>query len=190
MNPVTIRPATLADRPALRVLHERSLRGLGRGHLSPAAIEAMLRGEDFADERLIAGGTYFVAFMGNRLVASGGWSMEAPRFARTIGAVAVQGDPVPTVRAMFVDPVCARHGLGRRMLEHVEASIAAAGWRRAVLIASPMGLGFYARQGWRPLAEIALQVGAHAIPSTEMDKIVLPSARALPPATNSGARAA
>jgi len=145
---------------------------------------------DFVDERLIAGGTCFIGLMGNRLVASGGWSMDAPRFARTIGAVAVDGDPVPTVRAMFVDPVCAGHGLGRRMLEHVEASIAAAGWRRAVLIASTMGIGFYARQGWRPLAEIALDVGGHAIPSTEIDKIVPTGAHAMPRATSTGARAA
>ena len=186
MNPITIRPATPADRAAVLALRARSLRGLGRGHLSLAAIEAVVAVDDI-DDRLLGGGTYLVALMGNRVVGAGGWSLDAPGFGRAIGGVVIHGDPLPTVRGLYVDPVCAGHGLGRRLLARVEGSIVDAGWRRAVLTASPMGLGFYERQGWRRLADVTLDVAGHAIPSHEMDKIVLPGA--LSHATNPGVRA-
>lgn len=175
--PFAIRPANPADRAALAALHGRALRVLSWGHIRPEAIETVVATLGTLDDHLLRDGTYFVATVGDRIVASGGWSLAAPSYARVIGGVEVGGELVPTVRAMYVDPALARQGLGRAMLAYVEAAIIDAGWRRAVLMASPMGLPFYLRCGWRPLATVGLALaGGHKIPSHEMDKLlVLPA---------------
>lgn len=188
MNPIKLRPATTADLAAVRTVRERAIRGLARGHLEAGAVEAVVKaladgGDGPRDGHLV------VAVMGNRIVGSAAWSLEPPAFARAIAGVVIHGDPVPTVTTMYVDPVCAGRGLGRRLLDHVEAAIAAAGWRRAVLTASPMGLGFYERCGWRRLATMELQVDGHAVPSHAMDKLIVPDPLALPRATNPAVRA-
>jgi GNAT superfamily N-acetyltransferase len=56
---------------------------------------------------------------------------------------------LPVVRAIFVDPLFAGHGLGRIVMDRVEAEIARAGFERATLLATLSGAPFYRARGWR-----------------------------------------
>jgi GNAT superfamily N-acetyltransferase len=147
--------------------------------LADAAVDAFVAAVGTPDPGLIEEGRYSVAEEEGAIVGCGGWSLAAPAYARMIAGVAVNGGPAPTVRAMYVEPARAGRGIGGGMLGHVEAAILAAGFRRAVLPASPMGLAFHLRRGCRPLGTVALKLpGGHTIASTEMDKLLAPERRA------------
>ena len=52
------------------------------------------------------------------------------------------------IRAFFVDPAFARHGIGRALLERCEAEAAAAGFRSFALMATLPGLRLYEAMGY------------------------------------------
>lgn len=154
-GPITIGPATPADLPALIEMQARSMRVLGRDHYAPAVIEGFIAQVGTMDAVLIEDGTYHVARQGGRIVASGGWSLRRPGYARA----AEDDPPAPKIRSIFVDPSQARRGLGRRIMAHVEALAAAAGHERAELAATLMGIPFYAALGYRPGLPLVLELG-------------------------------
>jgi len=143
---VTIAPAEPADLPELLEMQARSMRLLGRDHYAEAVIEGFIAEVGTMDAVLLEDGTYYVARVQGHIAASGGWSLRPPGYAREPAA----GAAVPRVRSIFVDPVHARRGLGRRIMAHVEAAAAAAGHGRAELAATLMGIPFYAALGYRP----------------------------------------
>jgi GNAT superfamily N-acetyltransferase len=59
------------------------------------------------------------------------------------------------IRAFFVHPDFARHGIGRRLLEHCEAAAAEAGFNSAELVATLPGEPFYRRFGYGEAERIA-----------------------------------
>src|ERR1700728_3866085 len=78
--PFQLRPATRADRPALKLLIARSARELGAGDYRPEQIEGALRGAFGVDTQLIDDGTYFVVECEGKLVGCGGWSKRRTLF--------------------------------------------------------------------------------------------------------------
>jgi len=172
----SIRPAIDADIPALADLIPRSARALQAPYYSPAEIEAAL-GPVFAiDRQLIADGTYYVVEHGNNVVGCGGWSRRLAVFG---GDTASAGAPVELdaqhdparIRAFFVDPVWARRGVGRLLLATCEAALQAAGFQKAVLVATLAGEPLYLAAGYSVVEryEVPLDTG-EMLPVTRMTK--------------------
>src|SRR5262249_43405398 len=137
-----LRLATPDDIPGLRALIEQSVRALSVGYYSAPQVERALRYVFGPDTQLIADRTYFVIEdEAGALVAAGGWSRRRTLY----GGDQMKGvedsllDPTTAaarVRAFFVHPAWARHGLGRRLFERCAADAARAGFRALELMAT------------------------------------------------------
>ncbi|WP_334161915.1 GNAT family N-acetyltransferase [Phenylobacterium sp.] len=171
----TLRAATAADAPALRVLMDRSIRRLLEPFLPPEAVEASFEIMGL-DTQLLADATYYVVEVDGRLAASGGWSRRATLFGgdHTTGRSAALLDPAAEparVRAMYTDPDFARRGLGRAILEACEAAARAEGFRAAELAATMGGVPLYRACGYREVEpfEVATSGGVR-VPLVRMSK--------------------
>lgn len=148
-----IRPATLADIPALESLIARSARELSKADYTPEQIEAALRGAFGVDTQLIRDGTYFVIESGGACIGCGGWSYRRTLFGsdaraeRDASALDPQQDAAK-IRAFFIDPAHARQGLGQALLEHCESQARAHGFSRCELMATLPGVRLYAARGY------------------------------------------
>jgi GNAT superfamily N-acetyltransferase len=150
----TIRPATLADRPALTTLIARSARELSANDYTPEQIAGALRGAFGVDTQLIEDRTYFVAEADGKLVACGGWSKRRTLFGGDARSDRDAGELDPAldaakIRAFFVDPDYARRGLGSAILERCETEASACGFRRFEMMATLPGARLYERYGYR-----------------------------------------
>jgi GNAT superfamily N-acetyltransferase len=152
--PVTLRPATPADVPALEALIAESARGLSDGFYTPSQTEAAVTHFFGVDSQLVADGTYLVAETAGEPVACGGWSR---RRALCGGDRAKAGGPDPLldpardaarIRAFFVHPAWARRGIGRLLLAACERAAAAAEFTRLELISTLPGVPLYAAHGY------------------------------------------
>ena len=152
----TLRPATLDNVPMLQPLIARSAHGLGAADYTPAQIDAALRGAFGVDTNLIRDGTYFVVEADDRSIAAcGGWSRRRTLFGSDTGAERDESwlDPkrdAAKIRAFFVDPAHARHGLGRSILERSEADAMRAGFTSFEMMATLAGQRLYERFGYLP----------------------------------------
>ena len=155
-----LRVARLEDEATLRELIARSIRALGAADYSPAQIEAALQGAFGVDTTLIRDGTYFVAeAVDGSVVGCGGWSRRRTLFGSDTRADRDESwlDPAndaAKIRAFFVDPAHARHGLGRRFLERSEREAMRAGFTTFALMATLPGARFYEKYGY--IAEAAI----------------------------------
>ena len=151
---IALRVAQFEDVPALRELIARSIRTLGAADYSAAQIEAALAGAFGVDTTLIRDGTYFVATGAEgAIVACGGWSRRRTLFGSDARAERDESwlDPrteAAKIRAFFVDPAYARHGLGREILERSETNAIRAGFSSFALMATLPGVRFYKKHGY------------------------------------------
>lgn len=149
----TLRAATLADRPELTLLIDRSARQLCAADYDPAQIEAALQGAFGVDTQLIEDGTYFVAEDGGTIVGCGGWSKRATAFGgdQHTARDATLLDPrtqAAKIRAFFVAPSHARRGIGKAILARCESAARAQGFTQVELVATLTGVALYAAQGY------------------------------------------
>jgi GNAT superfamily N-acetyltransferase len=180
--PIVIRPATVADIPALQALIEASVRGLQSNDYSPAQIDASIGSAFGVDRQLIADQTYFVAALVDdptTLVACGGWSYRRTLCgsdALTEGCHGVVRDSTPLdpavdfakIRAIFVHPGYARRGLGARILAHCEDAAQAAGFTRFEMGSTLTGAPLYKREGYAEYGRTSI-----ALPGSEPLEIIL-----------------
>ena len=150
---VAIRCATRNDIPALEDLIRLSALQIGVTDYTIEQIEGALRGAFGVDTQLIDDGTYFVAFMGDRLVACGGWSRRRTLFGRDSRSDRDTSplDPktdAARIRAFFVQPEFARRGIGRVLVDRCESAAVAEGFRHAELMATLPGVRLYAACGY------------------------------------------
>lgn len=140
--------ATPAEADAIRVMQARSLRILGRGFYAPDTVESFLRAPGTLDDGVVAEGHYLVArARDGRIVGSGGWSQLQPGYARGGPSLPMAAD-LATVRGVFVDPDCARQGIGAAIMHHVEADSARAGIAALSLAATLSGVALYTLLGY------------------------------------------
>jgi GNAT superfamily N-acetyltransferase len=149
----SIRPAHLDDVPDLRLLIARSIRELGKGDYTAEQIEGALRGAFGVDTQLIADGTYFVGEIGRLVIACGGWSKRRTLFGSDAHQARDAGELNPAIdaakiRAFFVDPSYARHGIGAALLARCEAEATAHGFRQFELMATLPGVRLYQARGY------------------------------------------
>jgi GNAT superfamily N-acetyltransferase len=177
----TLRLATPADVPALEDLIARSARALSVGHYSGAQIEGALQGAFGVDESLIADGTYFAVVTDEgEIVACGGWGRRRTLFGASSRPERDEAflDPhteAARIRAFFVAPAHARHGLSRMLLEHSEAEARRAGFATMELMATLPGIPFYERCGYLRGAPLDYAVpGGVQLPMLAMHKRIAP----------------
>lgn len=172
-----IGPSTMTDALALRLaapadvgeiqsLVARSIRALHAGEYDNAIIDEAIEHAYGVDWQLIRDGTYFVAMIAGEIVGAGGWS-----YRQTIaGAHGPEDPPAPRlspsidaarVRAFYVDPGCARRGVGRLLLRASEQAAIAAGFAWAELTSTLPAVPFYAAHGYALLGgyDLALPSG-------------------------------
>jgi len=178
----TLRQALPADVPALRDLIARSARALSAGYYSGAQVEGALQGAFGVDAALIEDGTYFaVVTDAGEIVACGGWGRRRTLFGSSSRAERDESwlDPrtdSARIRAFFVDPPYARHGLARMLLEHSESEARRAGFATMELMATLPGIPFYERCGYLRGASLDYPVpgGVH-LPMVAMHKRIAPN---------------
>jgi GNAT superfamily N-acetyltransferase len=170
----SIRLATLADVPVLRLLMDASIGLLQRGFLTEAEIQAsrMLMG---LDTQLIEDGTYFVVEWAAAIAGCGGWSRRATLYggSHSPGRNPALLDPArdaARVRAMYTHPSFARRGVGSMILEACEAAARAEGFTRVELAATLSGVPLYQRRGFRVVDHFTDDRGGLPVPLVRMGK--------------------
>jgi GNAT superfamily N-acetyltransferase len=170
-----IRPARPADIAALRAMQARSMRALGRAFYEPTAIAAMLEQIGTMDDAAVAEGHFLLAEDRGGIVGSGGWSRLVPGYEAMVGGNALDlGDA--TIRSVFVDPAAARRGIGSAIMARAERDAARHGIRRLGLTATLSGVPLYRRLGYRPVAEVAVDLGGgRRFGGLKMEKLLEPA---------------
>jgi GNAT superfamily N-acetyltransferase len=166
MEKFRLRTAMAEDVTAIRELIDASVRGLQTGDYSPAQIDGALATVFTVDSRLIADGTYFVAFdESGELAGCGGWSFRKTLYGgdHQMEKIAPERlDPAvdaAKVRAIFVHPKFARMGLGSLILEAAENAAVAAGFKSFEMGSTLTGVPLYMLKGYQEVARVLAPVG-------------------------------
>lgn len=143
------RRATVRDVPALLDLQDSAFTEIGGAHYPMASIRHALNTVTMLSADLIAEGNYFVLEQpGGSIAAGGGWSQVRPGYATALA----EPDSMPAtqaiVRCVYVNPDFARRGLGRAVMDHIEADARAHGIRCLTLTSTLPGLPLYRRMGY------------------------------------------
>jgi GNAT superfamily N-acetyltransferase len=165
MPAYVLRLAQETDIPFLESLIPLSVRTLQAHCYSPDQMEAAIGPVFGVDRQLIADRTYFVAEHSDGIVGCGGWSRRRAVFGGDRARVGEDAllDPVrddARVRAFFVHPDWARRGIGRAILAECESALSAAGFHRAVLVATLAGEPLYAACGYEVVERYETPLGA------------------------------
>lgn len=169
-NAFVVRVARNCDVTTLERLVPLSVRTLLAPYYSADQIEGALGPVLGVDRHLISDGTYFVVETKNSIIACGGWSMRKALFGGDKFQPAKDEllDPFKDparIRAFFVHPDWARHGLGSLLIQSCETAALAAGFTNVELVATLAGEPLYRKFSY-------IRQGEQAIP--------LPNGLALP----------
>ncbi len=167
-----IRPARLDEVKCMNALIARSARALSCGYYTGAEIEALVTYVFGVDTQLILDGSYYVVEQSGTMLACGGWSNRRTMFGgdQTKSGDDPRLDPdtdSARIRAFFVNPDCARTGIGRALLVHAENAARAKGFRHASLVATLPGVPFYEREGYDVVDHVE-----HVLPDATRVKFV------------------
>lgn len=149
----THRLAVIEDLPALHDLMTRAIEQLQTEYLTPEQVTAshQIMG---LDTQLVHDQTYFVIESDGRIAGCGGWSWRATLFGGDSSIVPREplrldpGIDAARIRAMYVDPQCARRGIGRLIMALCEDAAKAAGFGKAGLMATLSGVPLYKACGY------------------------------------------
>jgi GNAT superfamily N-acetyltransferase len=171
------RLAMPSDVPTLRDLIEQSVRTLSVRYYTAPQIESALRYLLGPDTQLIADRTYYVIESEEgTLAAAGGWSYRRTLFGGD--QVKAAEDPLldpardaARIRAFFVHPAWARHGLARRLFDQCAADAAEAGFRSLELMATLPGESLYRALRFIELARPVTQLpDGQSLPMVHMTR--------------------
>jgi GNAT superfamily N-acetyltransferase len=177
-----IRPATTGDLPVLRALIDASVRRLQAHDYTPAQMEGALSTVFGVDTQLIADGTYLVveyypdSQIQPVIIACGGWSKRKTLYGsdqwtdRHDDLLDPRQDAAK-IRAFFVHPDWARHGIGTILLDACEKAAKSAGFSRFEMGATLTGAKLFRARGYLPIRnlEIPLRNG-ESLPIVHMEK--------------------
>jgi GNAT superfamily N-acetyltransferase len=185
-SPFHLRAAVADDIPVLRRLIDASVRGLQARDYTPAQLEAALKTVYGVDTQLITDGTYFAVESASEvpsgaahtvIVGCGGWSKRKTLFGGDVWTEREDTllDPrkdAAKIRAFFVHPDWARHGIGGMILKACESAARSAGFTRLEMGATLTGVPFYLRKGYNALEtlEVPLADGL-TLPIVRMAKV-------------------
>jgi GNAT superfamily N-acetyltransferase len=176
-----LRPATLADIPALHELIALSVRSLMTWAYSPSQLEAALGTWLGVDTRLVEDGTYFIVECkadtgATIIVGCGGWSERKTPYGtdhrpgREDTLLDSRIDAAK-VRAFFVHPDWARRGIGTLILAECERAAIAAGFTHFEMGATLSGVPLYEGHGYVAIEDIELPLAnGETLPIVKMTK--------------------
>jgi len=161
-----LRIAKADDVEGIADLIAASVRGLQAADYSPAQIEGALATVFTVDSRLIADGTYFVAYAeGGVLAGCGGWSHRSKlcggdHHLDSMDSGGMEaGEDTAKIRAIFVHPRFVRMGLGSLLLAAAEEAAKAHGFRRFEMGSTLTGVALYTLKGYRERLRFRVAVG-------------------------------
>jgi len=163
----SIRAARVDDAPAIRRVHEGSIRGLGPAAYSPAEVDSWVGVLSDAKyvEAMTQGGELFIV-------------AEAAEAALADGIVAFCAWMGDEVKGLYVAPDWVRRGVGTALLRQAEAAIAAMGHRTIRIGATLVGRPFYEAHGYAVLRHKPWKTrGGLVIDTLDMAKQVSVTAR-------------
>jgi putative acetyltransferase len=132
-----IRPLRRADLDTIGALQEASILALGAATYSRPQLDAWARfGWHYRRRLLEDDGAFFVAERPDRLVGVGGWSPDS------------QAQEIAWLRYLFVHPDSAGRGIGRQLVEAVEADARDHGKAGFRVWSSLNAAGFYTALGY------------------------------------------
>ena len=150
-----LRPAQMTDIPALQQLIDQAVRHLGGRDYTPQQVESSLKYVFGVDTQLIADGTYYVVEIDDQIAGAGGWSKRKTLYGGDQAKAEPEDnllDPArdpAKIRAFYVHPDWARHGIGRQIMTACEAAARDAGFTRLELMATLTGKPLYAACGFQ-----------------------------------------
>jgi GNAT superfamily N-acetyltransferase len=161
-----LRVATAEDVPGIRELIDASVRGLQARDYSPAQIDGALATVFTVDSRLIADGTYFVAFAeSGELAGCGGWSFRKTLYGGDHQVETIEPEKLDPelaaakIRAIFVHPKFSRMGLGSLILQAAESAAVEQGFSRFEMGSTLTGVTLYTLKGYREVSRVLVPVG-------------------------------
>jgi putative acetyltransferase len=144
---IVVRPARDADLDTIAAIQEASILALGTGVYARDQLEAWARVGIETRHGLLGQGSFFVAQIHGQTVGVAGWSADGvDRSAAWI-------------RYVFVRPDVVRQGIGRRVMEAVEASARANGRRVFHVWSSLNAVAFYQALGYRRRRAVRVPLG-------------------------------
>jgi predicted N-acetyltransferase YhbS len=157
-----IRAARPDDAPAIRLVHESSIRGLGPAAYTAAEVESwvgVLTVEKYVEAMMLGDEAFIVA--------------EAAPTAGGDGVIAFCSWARDEVKGLYVAPAWARRGVGTALLRLAEAAIVGAGHRTIRIGATLVGRPFYEAHGYAIVRHKKWKTrGGLAIDTLEMEKQV------------------
>jgi putative acetyltransferase len=158
----SIRAARPEDAPAIRVVHESSIRGLGPAGYTAAEVESwvgVLTVEKYVEAMMLGDEAFIVA---EAAPADGG-----------DGVIAFCSWARDEVKGLYVRPGWARRGVGTALLRLAEAAIVGAGHRTIRIGATLVGRPFYESRGFVVLRHKPWKTrGGLVIDTLDMEKQV------------------
>jgi GNAT superfamily N-acetyltransferase len=177
-TPASLRRAGRDDEAGLLEMQATAVRVLGRAHYATEALEAFIRHVGTMDVTLLDEGRFHLAEVGGVLAACGGWSTRRPRSDACEPGRARGAPAEPVIRSVFVNPMVVRMGLGQRIMEAIEAEIAASGFGAATLTCFPAAVSFYRMLGYEPAGRVCLDLpGDHSFAGLAMRKSLTAATR-------------
>ncbi|WP_428332961.1 GNAT family N-acetyltransferase [Novosphingobium sp.] len=176
MTTFAFRTAQIADLDALGIVMDAAIGALQRAFLSPDQITSS-RAIMGLDRQLVIDGTYFIAFLEDRIAGCGGWSRRATLYGGDHSAGLREPrllDPATEparIRAMYTHPAFARRGVGRAMLAHCEAAARAEGFAACELMGTLAGVPLYLSAGYHVIEDIVDDRGGAPVPMQRMGKV-------------------
>jgi len=146
-----LRRSTPADLAALDALYARSYPALLKADYPPSVLVTALPLIARAQPKLLASGTFWVAESRGSILGAGGWTWAAP-----------QGGPSPIhrahVRHVVTDRDALRRGVGRAIMEQIDADARRAGARMLEAQSTLTAVPFYRALGFRELGPVVIQL--------------------------------
>jgi GNAT superfamily N-acetyltransferase len=178
---IRIRKARSEEIAALTELIAASVRALQAGDYSPAQMEGALQSVFGVDSQLIADGTYLVAEARGdsgewALAGCGGWSKRKTLYGGDAwtGREDTLLDPqrdAAKIRAFFVHPEWARHGVGTKILQACEDAAHEAGFTKYEMGATLTGAKLFGVRGYRAIEHIEVPLkNGEKLPVIRMEK--------------------
>ena len=125
----------------------------------PSALRLALLEAESPRSMLERGGLFYMAV----------WETEGK-------VVALGGLDMNEIRLLVVSPAYQRRGIGRAVLEHLEAMVPPALFKNVFVYSALSAAGFYRARGYSPQGEHYFDLGDYRIPTIYMTKM-LPAGR-------------
>lgn len=161
---VAIRAAMPDDAGLLSDLLAASYAMLADGHYEPERLKSALPYMSRANPKLLASGTYYIAFADGEPACCGGWTVDKPGTGDIVEGIA-------HIRHFATHPTHLRKGIARLLLDRCLSEATTAGFRLMMSQSTLPAEKFYAAAGFRRVRPIEVEMGPGILlPAVEMQR--------------------